>query len=119
MPTADACDTWTATVRHVAAESRCFVLSCNQYSTKSMYPEEITSRDEFKNLPEEMSRGGSCIAGPLGELIVEPMYGEETILLDQIVESQFDFDVSGHYSRPDVFQLSVNEREQKTAVWKE
>lgn len=124
MPTADARDTWTATVRHVAAEGRCFVLSCNQYSTKSMYPEEISSRDEFKELPEEMSRGGSCIASPLGELIVEPVYGEETILyaeldLDQIAESQFDFDVAGHYSRPDVFQLSVNEKAQKTVVWEE
>lgn len=122
MPTADARETWTSTVRHVAAEGRCFVLSCNQYSTKSMYPEAISSRAEFQELPEEMSRGGSCIAGPLGELIVEPVYGEETILyaeldLDQIAESQFDFDVSGHYARPDVFQLTVNEKEQKTVVW--
>ncbi|WP_269148239.1 carbon-nitrogen hydrolase family protein [Planococcus antarcticus] len=122
MPTADARDTWTSTVRHVAAEGRCFVLSCNQYSTKSMYPEAISSRAEFQELPEEMSRGGSCIAGPLGELIVEPVYGEETILyaeldLDRITESQFDFDVSGHYARPDVFQLSVNEKAQKNVVW--
>lgn len=122
MPTADARDTWTSTVRHVAAEGRCFVLSCNQYSTKSMYPEAISSRAEFQELPEEMSRGGSCIAGPLGELIVEPVYGEETILyaeldLDQIAESQFDFDVTGHYARPDVFQLSVNEKAQKNVVW--
>ncbi|MGE6370237.1 carbon-nitrogen hydrolase family protein [Planococcus kocurii] len=122
MPTADGRDTWTSTVRHVAAEGRCFVLSCNQYSTKSMYPEAISSRAEFQELPEEMSRGGSCIAGPLGELIVEPVYGEETILyaeldLDQIAESQFDFDVSGHYARPDVFQLSVNEKAQKNVVW--
>ncbi|AQU80671.1 carbon-nitrogen hydrolase family protein [Planococcus faecalis] len=122
MPTADGRDTWTSTVRHVAAEGRCFVLSCNQYSTKSMYPEAISSRAEFQELPEEMSRGGSCIAGPLGELIVEPVYGEETILyaeldLDQIAESQFDLDVSGHYARPDVFQLSVNEKAQKNVVW--
>lgn len=122
MPTADGRDTWTSTVRHVAAEGRCFVLSCNQYSTKSMYPEAISSRAEFQELPEEMSRGGSCIAGPLGELIVEPVYGEETILyaeldLDQIVEGQFDFDVAGHYARPDIFQLTVNEKAQKNVVW--
>lgn len=122
MPTADARDSWLSTVRHVAAEGRCFVLSCNQYSTKEMYPEEIASREEFTHLSNELTRGGSCIVDPLGEYIVEPVFGEEKILyadlnLDKIVESQFDFDVAGHYSRPDIFQLSVNEEKKKNVVW--
>lgn len=121
-PTADARDTWQATMRHIAIEGRCFVLSCNQYSTKDTYPEEIASRAEFAHLPNELSRGGSCIVNPLGEYLVEPVYGEETIIyadidLDQIAESQFDFDVVGHYSRPDVFQLVVNEKKQENVIW--
>ncbi|WP_302053213.1 carbon-nitrogen hydrolase family protein [Bacillus sp. FJAT-29790] len=122
-PTADARDTWFATVRHIAAEGRCFVLSCNQYSTKDMYPEEITSRDEFEKLLHELTRGGSCVVDPLGEYVVEPVFGEEKIIyadidLEKITESQFDFDVVGHYSRPDIFQLVVNEKKQENVIWK-
>ncbi|WP_277621519.1 carbon-nitrogen hydrolase family protein [Indiicoccus explosivorum] len=122
MPTADARDTWSATVRHVAAEGRCFVLSCNQYSTKSMYPEAISSRPEFAGFPEELCRGGSCIAGPLGDWVAEPVYGEEKIMyaeldMDKIAESRFDFDAVGHYSRPDIFQLTVNEKKQENVNW--
>lgn len=121
-PTADARDTWLASMRHIAAEGRCFVLSCNQYSTKDMYPEEITSREEFENLPNELTRGGSCVVDPLGEYIVEPVFGEEKIAyaaidLEKIVEAQFDFDVVGHYARPDVFQLEVNEKKQESVIW--
>ncbi len=121
-PTADARDTWFSTMRHIAVEGRCFVLSCNQYSTKDTYPEEISSRKEFRDLPQELTRGGSCIVDPLGEFIVEPVLGEEKILyadidLNKIAEAQFDFDVVGHYSRPDIFQLNVNEREQKNTIW--
>ncbi|MDQ0184411.1 carbon-nitrogen hydrolase family protein [Cytobacillus kochii] len=122
-PTADARDTWISTMRHIAVEGRCFVLSCNQYSTKEMYPEEISSRPEFQSLENELTSGGSCIVNPLGEFIAEPVYGEEKIIyadinLDQIAESKFDFDVVGHYARPDIFQLTVNEKEQENVVWK-
>src|SRR5690625_157471 len=90
-PTADARDTWLASIRHIAAEGRCFVLSCNQYSTKDMYPEEIVSREEFKDASNELTRGGSCVVDPLGEYIVEPIFGEEKIAyadidLDKIAE---------------------------------
>ena len=122
-PTADARDTWFSTMQHVAVEGRCFVLSCNQYSTKDMYPKEITERKEFEALPYELTRGGSCIVDPLGNFLVEPVMGEEKVLyadidLTKIAESQFDFDVVGHYSRPDVFQLVVNEQVQKNTIWK-
>ena len=64
---------------------------------------------------------GSAIVGPLGEYIKEPVYGQEEILLADldlrdISSSQFDFDVVGHYSRPDVFQLVVNEEKRKCKV---
>src|SRR5262249_8727933 len=59
-------------------------------------------------------RGGSCIVGPLGQLLAGPIYGEECVLvadLDRadLARAKFDFDVVGHYARPDVFRLTVNE----------
>lgn len=121
-PTADARDTWFASMQHIAAEGRCFVLSCNQYSRKEDYPEHIKSREDFLDLPDELTRGGSCIVNPLGEFIVEPVIGKEEILyadidLARIPEAQFDFDSAGHYSRPDIFQLTVNEKKQTNVNW--
>lgn len=123
-PTADSRDTWFATMRHIAIEGRCFVIGCNQYSSKSDYPEDIASRDEFKDLPEEMCRGGSCIVNPLGAFVVEPVIGKETIIyadldLGQVAQGQFDFDAMGHYSRPDVFQLIVNTRKKTNVIWQD
>lgn len=117
-PTADARDSWQATIRHIAAEGRCFVLSCNQYVTKDMYPTDLACYDELASSPEEMTRGGSAIVGPLGEYVKQPVYGKEELLiadldLREITYSQFDFDVIGHYARPDVFQLVVNEEEKE------
>lgn len=121
-PTADARDTWEASMRHIALEGRCFVLSCNQYNTKDMYPEEIATREELAHLPNELNRGGSCVVNPLGNYIVEPVYGKEEVLyadidLSLITEGHFDFDVTGHYGRPDVFQLVVNEKKQEGVIW--
>jgi nitrilase len=112
-PTADGRDAWLASMRHIACEGRCFVLSCNQFAMRGDYPDDFET--SFGDDPAEvMSRGGSCIVGPLGELLAGPDYEGETILtadldLDEIARAKFDFDVVGHYARPDVFQLQVNE----------
>jgi nitrilase len=113
-PTADQRDTWQATMQHIAQEGRCFVLGCNQFVTKSMYPADLQEHPELQAMPEVMCRGGSVIVSPLGKVIAGPLYGEEGILyadleMNEIVRSKVDFDVVGHYSRPDVFQLIVNE----------
>jgi nitrilase len=113
-PTADSRDTWQATLQHIACEGRCFVLGCNQFVTKEMYPADLQKLPELKNQPEVMCRGGSAIISPLGETIAGPLFDEEGILyadldLDEIVRAKVDFDVVGHYARPDVFQLIVNE----------
>jgi nitrilase len=109
-PTADARDTWQATLRHIACEGRCFVLGCNQYVRKAMYPTDLPGVEELDDLPEVMCRGGSAILSPLGEILAGPLYDQEGVLfadldLAEIVRSRFDFDVTGHYARPDVLQL--------------
>jgi nitrilase len=112
-PTADARETWQATLQHIACEGRCFVLSCNQFVTRAMYPPELAGSDEILCLPEVVCRGGSAILSPFGELLAGPVYDREETLfadldLNEVVRGKFDFDVAGHYSRPDVFQLRVN-----------
>ncbi|MGM0899704.1 MAG: carbon-nitrogen hydrolase family protein [Bacillota bacterium] len=121
-PTADCRDVWQSTIRHIATEGRCFVLSCNQYVTKDMYPTDLACYEDLTSSPDEMCSGGSAIVGPLGQYIKEPFWGKEDILLADldlrdIAYSQFDFDVVGHYARPDVFQLLVNEKKQENVKW--
>lgn len=113
-PTADARETWQATLRHIACEGRCFVLGCNQFVTKSMYPADLPGLEDLAAQPDVMCRGGSAIFSPLGEPLAGPLYDQEGILtadldLGEVARSKFDFDVTGHYARPDVFQLIVNE----------
>ena len=120
-PTADARDTWQATLRHIACEGRCFVLGCNQYMTKEMYPDDLKDLKELDEQPEIMCRGGSAIISPLGKVLAGPLYDKEGILyaeldLGAIPRSKFDFDVVGHYARPDVFQLVVNEKPSLSVV---
>ncbi|MBU5483229.1 carbon-nitrogen hydrolase family protein [Clostridium sp. MSJ-11] len=113
-PTADSREIYQNTIKHIALEGRCFVISCNQYVEKSMYPKDLNYYHELEKQPEIMCPGGSCIIDPLGRYVVEPVYNKEEILigeldLDLIVQSRLDFDVTGHYSRPDVFELIVHE----------
>jgi nitrilase len=112
-PTADDRDTWLASMQHVALEGRCFVLTACQFIRKRDFPPGI--RVSLGDSPDAvLMRGGSAIISPLGKVLAGPHFGSETILtadldLGEIGRGKFDFDVVGHYSRPDVFQLSVNE----------
>ena len=113
-PTADSRDTWQATLRHIACEGRCFVLGCNQYMTKDMYSSELVTGEELAAQPEVLCRGGSAIVSPMGEYLAGPLFDQEGVLLAEldlaeVIRGKFDLDVVGHYARPDVFQLIVNE----------
>jgi nitrilase len=113
-PTADDRDTWLPTMQHVALEGRCFVLSACQFLVRGDFPDDV--RVKIGDAPNDvLMRGGSVIVGPLGQVLAGPVFGSEAIItadldLDDIPRAKFDFDVTGHYSRPDVFQLAVNER---------
>jgi len=112
-PTADDRDTWLPTMRHVALEGRCFVLTACQFIRKNEFPDTV--RVALGDTPDAiLMRGGSAIISPLGKVLAGPHFDGETILtatldLHEIGRGKFDFDVAGHYSRPDVFQLTVNE----------
>jgi len=119
-PTADDRETWLPTMRHVALEGRCFVLTACQVLRRSDMPADIPNA--LGDAPGTLlMRGGSCIIDPAGKVLAGPAFDEEKILvaeldLDQIARGKYDFDVAGHYARPDVFQLSVDERPKKPVV---
>ncbi|MBN3583974.1 carbon-nitrogen hydrolase family protein [Algoriphagus aestuarii] len=109
-PTADSRENWIATMKHIALEGRCFVLGCNQYFTKSMYPQEYQL--ELAQEPEVICAGGSVIVSPMGEIIAGPLFGKSGALcaeidLSAIVKSKLDFDPIGHYSRDDIFHFQA------------
>jgi nitrilase len=113
-PTADDRDTWLATMQHVALEGRCFVLTACQHLRRGDCPADYAAvqGDEPKTV---IMRGGSAIISPLGQVLAGPVFNEDAILLaeidlGEIARGKYDFDVVGHYARPDIFQLHVNEK---------
>lgn len=130
-PTVDARENWLHSVVHIAMESRCFVLSANQFATTADYPawhqeimrEALSGSSSSSNgaAPEsgsladdtEIIGGGSCIISPLGQVLAGPLRKKQGILtaeidLDDVVGARFDLDPTGHYARSDVFSLQVN-----------
>jgi nitrilase len=119
-PTADDRDTWAPSMQHVAFEGRCFVLSACQYLKRSQFPSDI--RNVLTDDPEAvLMRGGSMIVGPLVNVLAGPHFDGETILTadidtDDMTRAHFDLDVNGHYSRPDLFSLSVSQDALRSVV---
>lgn len=113
-PTVDDRETWLATMRHIALEGRCFALSACQFARRGDFPPDITPI-QGDDPTTALIRGGSCIIGPLGEILAGPVFDAPAILtadidVDTISRATFDLDVVGHYARPDLFQLTVNTR---------
>lgn len=104
-PTVDSRDMWQTSMRHIAYEGRCFVLSACQHLIRSDWPADLAeSGGEID--------GKSIIVSPRGELLAGPHRGDGLLFaeldLDEIPRGKFDLDVAGHYSRPDVFKLTSN-----------
>jgi predicted amidohydrolase len=117
-PTADARDTWIASMQHIACEGRCFVLSAGQFARRSDYPDDYPLEADAEDV---LCRGASMIVSPLGEILAGPAVDGETILfsdldLGRITEGKYDFDAVGHYARPDLFRLTVDERPRAPVV---
>ncbi|MCX0501657.1 carbon-nitrogen hydrolase family protein [Erwinia billingiae] len=111
-PTVDERDVWQASMRHIAHEGRCFVISaCQVQPSPSALSIEVVGWDPQRPL----IKGNSLIVGPLGDVIAGPLRDKAGLLIaeidiDELVRARYDFDVSGHYSRPDIFSLKVDER---------
>jgi nitrilase len=113
-PTVDDREIWAPSMRYIAYEGRCFVLSAVQYLRRGDCPKDYPAiqGDDPETV---LIRGGSTIVDPLGNVLAGPCYDGECILTadidsNRIPESKYDLDVAGHYARPDVFRLIVNER---------
>jgi nitrilase len=105
-PTVDARDTWSATMRHISVEGRCFVLSANQFAVRADYPADFPVSDTGG----VVIRGGSCILDPYGEFLAGPAFGGQQVLtadldLAALDGAYLDLDVTGHYARPDLLRL--------------
>jgi nitrilase len=119
-PTADGRATWLPSMQHVALEGRCFVLSCNQFTRRRDFPADFNLA-QGSDPDTVVATGGSCIVDPLGRVLAGPLRDGEGILTaeldrDEITRGKYDFDVAGHYARPDVFRLHVNEAPQPAVV---
>jgi nitrilase len=120
-PTADYRESWLCTARHIAREGGCFVLSANLCYKKSDYSPEIETVVPDEDMPPgiinasgSVTNGGSAIISPFGEYLVGPVYDSEEMLIadldmNMLAEARLDFDPVGHYARPDIFKLYVNE----------
>ena len=109
--TADDSDEWQKTLVHIARESRTYVIAPCHYQRAASYPDDFDLASELEGV-EVLGRGGSAILGPDGSYIAGPVYdGEEILYADldpaALLEERQRFDPVGHYSRPDVLQLTV------------
>tara|TARA_R110002072_G_scaffold106447_1_gene232450 strand:- start:106529 stop:107491 length:963 start_codon:yes stop_codon:yes gene_type:complete len=111
--------------RFIARESRSFVISVSSLMTVSDFPDDTPHLDLIlENAPKVLANGGSCIAGPDGEWIIEPILNEEgnsyhTLNFNRVYEERQNFDPVGHYSRPDVTKLTVNTERQSTVFFED
>ncbi len=121
-PTVDDRDAWLPSMQMVALEGRCFVLSACQFMTRADGPEDYHPI-QGDNPGTVLIRGGSTIISPFGKILAGPVFDEQAILTaemdkNETIRGKYDLDVVGHYSRPDIFQLNVNEMVQAATVEK-
>ena len=109
--TADDGDSWQATLKHIALESRAFVIAPCHFQRASSYPDDFPLQALLEGR-DLLGRGGSAILGPDGSYLAGPLYDEEGILYaeldpDLLLQARQRFDPAGHYHRPDVLRLTV------------
>jgi nitrilase len=124
-PTVDDREVWQHSMRHIAIEGRCFVLSACQYLVRSDCPPDYAppAQGATDSAPDPvLINGSSVIVSPFGQVLAGPLRDSEGILiaevdLKEVARGKFDLDSVGHYARPDVFSLSVNERANQSVTF--
>lgn len=106
---------WQSTIQHIAIEGKCFFINADMLIRKSSYPQDLCEAAIIESLPEVVCRGGSCIVDPFGHYVTEPVWDSEAIIyaeldMDLVSASKMEHDAIGHYARPDVLELKVNEK---------
>jgi len=117
-PTYDSGEGWIGSLQHIAREGRCWVVGCGNLMRASDLPEDFPDKDNlYPDVEEWVNPGDSIVIAPDGEVVAGPMHKETGILyceieLEKVKIAKRALDVTGHYSRPDIFKLHVNTRPQ-------
>lgn len=114
-PTWDTGESWLATMRHIAKEAGCWVIGTATAMQGSDIPEDFPERDRLFNADEWINDGDAVVVKPMGEIVAGPLNREKGILYATMNKeiskrARRSLDVAGHYSRPDIFTLSVNRK---------
>jgi nitrilase len=124
-PTYDSGDGWLGTLQHIAREGCCWVVGCGNLMKGCDIPADFPDRDSlYPDANEWINPGDSIVIAPGGEVVAGPMREEAGILYcdvdrEKVGISKRAFDVTGHYSRPDIFQLHVNNKPQSPVVFED
>jgi nitrilase len=111
--------------RFIAKEGRAFVMSVSGLMRKADIPADTPHRDLIlADVPEVLANGGSCLASPDGEWVIQPVVDKEALVVarlepGRVREERQNFDPSGHYARPDVVQLTVHRARQSAVIYKD
>ncbi|CAN8255117.1 unnamed protein product [Cochlearia groenlandica] len=125
-PTADGSKEWQSSMMHIACEGGCFVLGACQFCVRKDFPDHpdylFTDWYEGKEDDSIVSQGGSVIISPLGKILAGPNFESEGLItadldMGDIARAKLYFDVVGHYSRPDIFNLTVNDHPKKPVTF--
>ena len=106
---------WQNTIRHIAIEGHCYFLNADLIFRRSDYPRTAGAEAEIAALPDIACRGGSCFIDPFGHEASETVWDREAIIyadldMQKVPASRMELDCVGHYARPDVLELRVNEK---------
>ena len=106
---------WQDTIRHIAIERHCYFINCDMFFTRADYPKTASAGEEIAKLPEIACRGGSCVVDPFGHVVSDTIWDQEGIIyaeldMQKVPASKMEHDVCGHYARPDVLKLQVEDK---------
>ena len=105
---------WQATIQHIAIEGKCYFINADMIIRKDSYPADLKA-EEIEGLPYWVCRGGSCIIDPFGHYVTDPVWDEETVIYADLdmelpASCKMEHDAVGHYARPDVLKLVVEDK---------